>query len=175
MIWVSNMVVDENKKLILGVIILVAAGYVIFSVNSLLQKSSDTDVCSAAGTEECPHKQQLDFLIGALPIMLSIAIITGAGTYYFMTGRVESKEKNLKSNTEILLRFLKPDERKLVNMMVENEGKVLQAELTRLPGMSKVKSHRIVQRLVDRGVIEKDSLGKTNIVRFTKEIRDGLL
>jgi len=41
--------------------------------------------------------------------------------------------------------------------------------------MGKVKSHRVVQRLIGRGVIERDKLGKTNIVRFTKEIKEGLL
>jgi len=166
---------DKNKKLVIGVVILVAFLYVIFSVNVLFVNVSDTSVCPAAGTDACPHKQQLDFLIAALPLIASIAVIAGAATYYLMMGRVEGKEETLKSNTEVLLKFLNPDERKLVNLLIENNGKILQAELTRLPEMSKVKSHRVVQRLIDRGVIEKEGLGKTNIVRFTKEIKEGLL
>jgi uncharacterized membrane protein len=166
---------DNNKKLIVGFIAIVAFLYVVFSLNSLLLEVSDTSVCSVAGTAACPHKEQVDFLIGAIPIIASIALIAGAGTYYLMAGKVESKEKSLKSNTEVLLKFLNEDERKLVNAIIESEGKVLQAEITRLPGMTKVKSHRIVQRLIDRGVIETDKLGKTNIVKFTTEIKEGIM
>ncbi|MAG22390.1 MAG: hypothetical protein CL943_03765 [Candidatus Diapherotrites archaeon] len=166
---------DKNKKLIIGIIVVVAFLYTVFSVNILLIQTSDVNFCPAVGTSACPHKQQLDFLIAAIPLIASIALIAGAGTYYLMTGKVEIKQEALKSNTEVLLQFLNLDEKKLVNLLIENHGKALQAELTRLPGMSKVKSHRIVQRLIDRGVIETDKLGKTNIVMFTKEIKEGLL
>ncbi len=32
----------------------------------------------------------------------------------------------------------------------------------------------VVQKLIERGVIEKETVGKTNILRFTKEIKEGL-
>jgi uncharacterized membrane protein len=166
---------NSNKKLVVAMIALVAFLYIIFNLSVLFANVSDDSVCYAAGTEACPHKQELDFLVGAIPVIASIAVIVGAGTYYLMAGRVETKEKSLKKNSEVLLRFLSQDERKLVNALIENNGKVLQAEITRLPGMTKLKSHRVIQRLVDRGVIEKDKVGKTNIVRFTKEIREGLV
>ncbi len=166
---------ESNKKLVLGIFAIVAFLYAVSTVAVLLSNASNTDFCPASGTEDCPHKQELDFLVGALPLIASIAIVAGAGAYYLMAGKVEGKQKAAKSTAEVLLKFLNPDERKLVNLLIENDGKVLQAELTRLPGMSKVKSHRIVQRLMDRGVIEKDSLGKTNIVGFTKEIKEGLM
>jgi len=41
--------------------------------------------------------------------------------------------------------------------------------------MSKLKSHRVVQKLVDKGVIESEKVGKTNVVKFTKGIKEGLL
>ncbi len=91
-----------------------------------------------------------------------------------MSTKVETKQESLAKNTEIILRFLNTDEKKLVNALIENSGKVLQAEITRLPEMSKVKSHRVVQKLIERGVIKKETVGKTNIIRFTKEIKEGL-
>jgi len=166
---------DKNKKLVIGIVALVAFLYVVSNVSTLLINTVDSDICPAAGTENCAHKQELDFLISVLPLIASIAVVIGALIYYLMSERMESKEKSLKNNTEILLRFLNEDEKKLVNALIESDGKVLQAEITRLPGMTKVKSHRIVQRLLDRGVIEKDQVGKTNIIRFTKEIKEGLL
>jgi uncharacterized membrane protein len=166
---------DRNKKIVVGVIALVAFLFVAFSIGGLFVAASDASICVAAGTDLCPHKQQIDFLAGTLPVIASIAVIAGALVYYLMAGRVESSEKNLKKNSEVLLRFLSPEEKKLVGALIDNKGKVLQAEITRLPGMSKLKSHRVVQKLLDKGVIEKDSVGKTNVVRFTKEIKEGLL
>ncbi len=166
---------DKNKKLIVGIIILVAFLYIVFNISTLLANVADVNMCPAAMTNNCVHKQELDFLVSVLPLIISIAVVVGAGIYYLMGEQMESKEHSLKKNTEILLKFLSQDEQKLVNALIENEGRVLQAEITRLPGMTKVKSHRVVQRLLDRGVIEKDSVGKTNIIRFSKEIKEGLL
>jgi len=166
---------DKNKKLVIGIVILVAFLYFVFNISGLLIAASDSGICSVSETDGCQHKQELDFLISAVPLIASIAVIVGALVYYLMGERMESKDNSLKKNTEILLKFLSLDEKKLVNALIESDGKVLQAEITRLPGMTKVKSHRVVQKLLDRGVIEKDSVGKTNIIRFSKEIKEGLL
>jgi hypothetical protein len=165
---------QDNKKLLIGIIFLVALLYSIFTIVSIFSASSNVDVCMIEDSGECLHQQQLNFLNGILPLIISVAVLAGAGIYYFMSGQIEKKQLVVKNNIDILLKFLNVDERKLVNLLIENNGKVLQAELTRLPGMSKVKSHRIVQRLIDRGVIEKETLGKTNIIKFTKEIKEGL-
>jgi len=166
---------NANKKLIIGLIIVVAFLYIVFTLDALYIGATDSSVCNAVGTDACPHQEQIDFLVGAIPVIVCIAVIVGAVTYYFMAGKVQTKENNLKKNTEVLLKFLSSDEKKLVNALIENNGKVLQAEVTRLPGMNKVKTHRVTQKLIERGVIEKSSLGKTNVVQFTKEIKEGLL
>ena len=166
---------NNNIKLLIGFIGIVALLYSAFTLNTILSDASHSEICMVGTTaDECVHQEQLDFLIGGLPLIISIAIVAGAGIYYFMASKMEKKVEIVKNNTEVLLKFLSPDERKLVNLLIENNGKILQAELTRLPGMSKVKSHRVVQRLIDRGVIEKETLGKTNIVKFTAEIKEGL-
>jgi len=164
---------DKNKKIIIAIVILIAFLYIVFSIGDLVSHAN-SDTCSVV-VGLCPHEEQLDFLVTAIPIMVSIAIIVGALIYYLMAERVETKQKGLVKNTEVLLKFLSSDERKLVNLLMENNGKILQAEVTRLPGMSKLKSHRVVQKLIDKEVIGKEKIGKTNIIRFTKEIKDGLL
>jgi uncharacterized membrane protein len=75
----------------------------------------------------------------------------------------------------VLLGLLNKDERKAVERLVAGRGQALQAELTRLPEMNKVKSHRIIQRLRERGVLTIERHGKTNIIRLNDEMRDGLL
>ena len=135
--------------------------------------TSNSGQCSLTN-EECPHEQQLQFITKIMPLLVSAGIAIGAGTYYFMSGRIENKEKALHKNTELLLKFLNEDERKIVDKLIEGKGKIVQAEITRLPGMNKVKVHRTVQRLIDRNVIESERLGKTNQLKFNKEIMEGL-
>jgi uncharacterized membrane protein len=164
----------QGKKVILGIILIVSFLVLAFNIFPLLLNLSEHNpVC--ASQEECPHEQQLNFMETALPIIISISLIIGAGTYYLMSQKVEEKKDSLRKQSDILLKFLSEDEKKLVNLLIENNGKILQAEVTRLPGMSKVKSHRVVQKLLDKGVLEKDRLGKTNILNFSKEVKDGLL
>ncbi len=162
----------SNKKLLLGIVIIV--GFVIggFTLSSILSEEA-AGVCIVDG--QCTHEQKLNDIYGLLPLLLSIALVVGAGTYYLMSGKIEKKDKSLKDNTKIILHFLNPDERKVVNKLIEGKGKVIQAEITRMEGMTKLKSHRITQKLIDRGVLKKESMGKTNILRFTKEIEEGLL
>ncbi len=162
----------SNSKAIAGIVVLLALLALVFYLPSIISVTNP-DVCYIDGV--CQHEAQVSFLTGLIPVAVLVGIMIGALVFFFMTSKLESKEKALKKNSSVLLSFLSQDEKKLVNALIESNGKVLQAEVTRLPGMTKVKSHRVVQRLVDRGVIEKDSVGKTNVVRFTREIREGLL
>jgi uncharacterized membrane protein len=166
----------QNKKLIVGIILIVAFVYIVFTVANIIQSSNENNQCTDLESGEiCPHKEQLNFLIGVLPLIASTALIVGAGIYYLMASKVEIKQESLKKNANILLKFLNEDEKKLVNLLIENNGKALQAEVSRLPGMTKVKSHRVVQKLIDKGVIEREEFGKTRIIKFVKEIKEALL
>ena len=165
--------VSQGKRPLLAILIVVAFLVFVAVFVKMNQLPSNEPHIASDGT--CLYEQKLDFIETVLPLLASLGIMIGALTYYFMHQKVESKEKSLKANTDILLQFLNKDERAIVNRLIEEQGKVLQSELTRLPGMGKVKAHRIVQRLIDRRVIETEEHGKTNIVRFTKEIREGLL
>jgi len=92
-----------------------------------------------------------------------------------MSSRLEAKNKDLNRVADTLIQFLNKDEKLVVQKLLDNDGKVLQAEITRIEGLGKVKSHRIVQRLVDRGVIEVEGFGKTNLVKLNKNIKETLL
>ncbi|PIU21341.1 MAG: hypothetical protein COT15_02890 [Candidatus Diapherotrites archaeon CG08_land_8_20_14_0_20_34_12] len=168
---------NYNKKILIGIIAIIAFLYAIFGFGSFLLEHSLSASCPLEKTAsgKCVHEEQLDFLIGIMPLVVSIALGIGAAVYYLMSSKLEKKDKTLKSNTDVLLKFLSPDEKKVINKLIENKGRALQAEVTRLPDMGKVKSHRAVMKLIDKGVIEKESMGKTNIIKFKKEIQDGLL
>jgi len=109
------------------------------------------------------------------PFLIIVSIVAGAGTYAFMSERIEGKVLSLKRNTELILKFLNEDERKVVQKLIENNGKALQAEITRLDGMSKLRTHRAVRKLLSKNIVEIEKYGKTNVIKFSKEIKEGLI
>ncbi|MFH1978076.1 MAG: hypothetical protein ABIJ92_02015 [Candidatus Aenigmatarchaeota archaeon] len=164
---------SHNKKLISSIILVVGLLIFIVAVSSVLRYDLNQSGLSCG--EDCPHEGQVEFLLNIIPLLVGFGIMAGAGTYYLMSQRLEVKEDLLKRNSQVLMKFLTPAERKVVDMLIEGHGKILQAEITRLPGMTKVSSHRTIKRLMEKGVIESGHFGKTNIVKLTKEVKEGLL
>ena len=167
---------NQNTKLIIGLIILVSFFYTVLHLSDYLTPKNDVPIIQPCTIGEgCPHENQLNALYALIPLLVSISLLVGAGVFFLMSQKVESKQKSLKENINILMQFLNQDEKKFLDKLIESKGKVIQAEITRLPGMTKVKSHRVIQKLLDKGVIEKESLGKTNVIKFTENIKNALI
>lgn len=107
-----------------------------------------------------------------IPIFAFFGIAVGALIYYIMSGDLEEKEKIIEYDTELILKLLNPEERKVMRKIVENEGKVQQIEITYMEGYTKVKAHRIIESLVQKGILEKEKLGKMRLIRMNKGFYD---
>jgi hypothetical protein len=107
-----------------------------------------------------------------IPIFAFFGITVGALIYYIMSGDVEKKEEIIKYDTQVILKLLNPDERKVINKIVENGGKVQQMEITYTEGFTKVKAHRIIESLVMKGILHKEKMGKMRLIRMQKELYD---
>ncbi|MFH0832482.1 MAG: hypothetical protein V1900_02040 [Candidatus Aenigmatarchaeota archaeon] len=124
------------------------------------------------------------------PILLMIGIISIS--YYFISKSLEDKlENNLKfiskilnkntvmkrnaknsDNANIILKFLSPSERKVLQKLTNEKGVALQAEISRMEGMDKLKTHRVVKDLEMKGIIKTESYGKTRRIILSNEIKD---
>ena len=62
----------------------------------------------------------------------------------------------------------------MIETLLENGGKVQQYELSRLPNLNKVKTHRILLNLEQKRIIHKEKLGKINKIVLDKELYDVL-
>ena len=107
-----------------------------------------------------------------IPIFSFFGIIIGVLVYYVMNEDLEKKQTTIKHNTEIILKLLEPEERKVIKKIVENNGKIQQIEITYMEGFTKVKSHRVVESLVEKQILSKETLGKMRIIRLNKELYD---
>jgi len=162
----------SNKRTILGVMALICAIAVIFYLPTLISYTNP-QTCTIDGV--CQHEQRLVFLTELIPLFIIIGVLIGAVVFFFMATKLDSRKKDLEGITSALVQFLNRDEKLVVQKLLENNGKVLQAEISRIEGLGKVRSHRVIQKLVDRGVIEVEKYGKTNNIKLTKAVGDSLL
>lgn len=65
---------------------------------------------------------------------------------------------------ESIEKTLNEDERKVINTLQLHQGKYLQKYITKETGLSKLKTHRIVARLSERGIVTLEKTGNTNTV-----------
>jgi uncharacterized membrane protein len=76
--------------------------------------------------------------------------------------------------TEVLLRALEGDERKAVELIASNGGRILQNELVNSLDFSKAKVSRVLMNLERRGIITKKKYGLTNCISIADELKNSV-
>ncbi len=135
-----------------------------------------------------PHESLPEPVIvfGAVFILIS-ALITGiAAAYLFLTraqtaevasvpvgressppGRAAGLPASSLELESLAIRLLDGDERRLVRLLVEAKGDILQRDLVRTTAFSDAKVSRLLGRLEKRGLVVRERHGMTNRVRLT--------
>ncbi len=160
------------KQIILAAIAIIGLAAIVFGLPPLIE-TFNPQVCTINGV--CQHEERLNLIIQSIPFFVGLGIIAGAAIYWFMSKQLVEKQKNLHGTAELVMQFLGKEEKAVVKKLVEENGKCLQSEISRIEGIGKLKSHRILQRMKDKGIIEIEKFGKTNVVRLSKNIKEGLL
>ncbi|MGV8163092.1 MAG: helix-turn-helix transcriptional regulator [Candidatus Nanoarchaeia archaeon] len=109
-----------------------------------------------------------------IPIFGFFGVVVGASVYFVLSSDLEKKDKTLKSNTAVLLKLLSAEERKVINKLLDNNGKVHQSEITYMEGFTKVRAHRLVEILLKKGIVKKETLGKARLITLEKELYEVL-
>lgn len=104
-------------------------------------------------------------------LMGVFGIFSGLVVYSIMTATLEKQRQLVKTNLGIIMKFLGDDEREIVDLLMRKEGMTTQSEIAKLPGMSRLKAHRIVKKLEDRGIVHVEKYGKINMVRIVDELK----
>ncbi len=115
-------------------------------------------------------------IIGALALVLYYIILPEMP---YVKTKEESKSIEEKSDQKTsavksldsMMSFFDADEKRVIEVLKEAGGSMLQKEITWKTGYSKVKTHRIVHRLAKRGILEVEEYFNTNKVK----IKDDLL
>ena len=78
----------------------------------------------------------------------------------------EADDEEKKRETYLVLRLLTGDERAMFRTIMDSGGEALQKDLMQRAKMSNAKVSRVLDRLVEKGVISKERHGSTNKVRI---------
>jgi len=79
-----------------------------------------------------------------------------------------------KEGVSVVLRTLKPEERKVVGVLDVHGGTYLQKYITKEAGLSRLKTHRVIATLSERGIVIAEKKGNTNEVSLAKWFHDGM-
>ena len=63
------------------------------------------------------------------------------------------------------IKLLDPTEKRTIQLITENNGRITQAKISR--EMGKVKAFMVLEKLKKRGIIEKIKEKKTNLIKFS--------
>jgi len=94
-------------------------------------------------------------------VLISLGIAIPSSLYY---------AKRKWASTHVPIEVLTEKERIVVKAILEKGGKVKQEELPELTGYSRPTISRIIHELEKKELVEREKVGKTFIVRLTKEI-----
>ena len=105
-----------------------------------------------------------------IPIFGFFGVTIGAAIFFLLSKETEKIESRAEHSAETILKLLSGEERKVVRKILEGHGRIPQVEITYLEGYTKVKAHRILDSLERKGIVTKEALGKTRIVKLDKEL-----
>jgi uncharacterized membrane protein len=110
-------------------------------------------------------------------VLVSVAIVSVGGLVYLLVfPEVKTTAKSAKTSAEQLstqnpgtpyeaiVRTLTDEERKVIQVLAAHDGKYLQKYIRKETGLSRLKTHRIVARLAERGIVTLRKSGNTNEV-----------
>jgi uncharacterized membrane protein len=82
---------------------------------------------------------------------------------------IDAPTLNAASNScDVILKTMTPQEQKVLTVLIAHQGKYLQKYVAKEAGLSRLKTHRIVVRFAERGIVTVKPLGNTNEVTISE-------
>jgi len=141
------------------------------------------------GTPYTQSQSPVVSYLWVIPVALTVLAVAGViGLAYFiafpeikMVKPVEETDNDEQSPQVSSLspyssvsKTLTSEERKVLDVLVSHDGKYLQKYIRKEAGLSRLKTHRILARLSERGIVALKKSGNTNEVLLSDWLRQGL-
>jgi uncharacterized membrane protein len=116
----------------------------------------------------------LSFLIDKHTAILFLFLIFAIAFGFFWSNityvELEKQKKESKNILDIILLFLNKEEKEIIKFLVENNGFTTQSEISKLPGLDRVKAHRSLQKMQEKRLIDIQEHGKIRKVKLKEDI-----
>jgi uncharacterized membrane protein len=117
-------------------------------------------------------------LVGFAALIGAAVMGTGGAICYFTIPKIRITEpvskttidqtpQNTVSPYASVSKILTTEERKVLDVLISHNGKYLQKYIRAETGLSRLKTHRIVSRLAERGIVTLERSGNTNEVHLS--------
>lgn len=112
-------------------------------------------------------------------LFLSTVLASMVGVIYFlvlpeMKDYASSADLAGRGASAIIMRTLKPDEQKVVGVLQLHGGSYVQKFITSEASLSRLKTHRVVAALAERGILRVEKRGNSNQVTLAEWFLKGL-
>ena len=115
-------------------------------------------------------------------VVVGIAIFGVIGLVYFVmfpeikttTQAIQTQRLQTSSNAsayDSVLKTLNDDEKKVIMILKKHEGKYLQKHIRTEAELSRLKTHRILARFAERGIVTLKKIGNTNEVLLAEWLK----
>ena len=101
-----------------------------------------------------------------IPTFASFGLLIGLISYSLL---LPLRARKLSKKLDLFLDMLDPLEKVVIKAIIENNGKVSQASISRKIG--KLKAFRVLQKLKSKGIIEKEKFKKTNMIILKEKFK----
>ncbi len=113
----------------------------------------------------------LQYHIPFMVLMGLFGVASGLISHSILKSTLEKQKKIVQTNTDIIMKFLSEEDRKVFRILKEKGGLTTQGEIANLENMTRLKAHRLVKKLEDRGIVHVEKHGKINMVRLVDELK----
>ena len=160
--------------------LIIASFYVLASPSSDWVSDMWSHMGGMMGTSDVPIQNPVaPYFMIMVVILVGVVIASTGGLVYFLmfpeiktVGQAKSAEQFAAQNSatayEAIVKTLTDEERKIIQVLTGHNGKYLQKYIRKEAGLSRLKTHRILVRLADRGIVTLKKTGNTNEVQLSE-------
>ena len=166
----------ERLKVLL-ITLVTASGALVLSMLLLLLAStpelSPIDLIIITLTQGPPNHIPFFFPLASL-LFLFLTLASVVGIIYFLimpeikAYQTSSSAKAAEIAAEMVMKTLKPEEQKVIFVLRAHGGRYLQKYISKEAELSKLKTHRVIARLSERGLVKVTKRGNTNEVTLVE-------
>ncbi len=150
----------------------VGLGLLILAISAISVKSQNittliVELAEGHAPAGIPFFVPLTFILFFVTTMAS----TVGVIYFLVLPEIVNRklaENGNQVNVQNVINVLLPDERKVVEILLKHNGAYLQKYISKETGFTRLKTHRVIARLAERGIIITERSGNTNLVKLAE-------